>query len=224
MKKFLSVSLVLLIATMSVSAQSREFIREKIKDYGSCKNVAITKTNGDLMLYGSNGYASNGCPADLNSALRELHDNSEEIQDVVLTENGSWLLLYGANGFRWNDIPSSLEAKITYFNDMSERIDCASFNDYGDWIVITENYYACSDEDCRSWLRDGEEEYGELWTACVTNDCVIAVYAGGFKFMGDYPSDLRKALTETSIDVFRLKVAGTAWFFANKQGDYNYNM
>ena len=56
---FLIVSLISSIVLVSLTsveanAQSRDrsYIREQISHYGECRNVAITKRNGDLMLYG----------------------------------------------------------------------------------------------------------------------------------------------------------------------------
>ena len=110
--------LVLLTAMTLVSyGQSREFIRESIRKYGECCNVAITKTNGDVMLYGRNGYATNGCPSGLNQTLKELNRQEQHIKDVQLTENGRWLVLYGTNGYSWSDIPYGLERKLEQFNN-----------------------------------------------------------------------------------------------------------
>lgn len=63
-----------------------------------------------------------------------------------------------------------------------------------------------------------------LWAACITDDAVVAVYEEGFRVFGEIPQSLRTALKETSLDVYRLKIAGTAWFFADKNGKYRYNM
>lgn len=49
-------------SSASISAQnSREYIRNAIKGWGSCRNVSITKRNGDIALYGRNGWAASGC-------------------------------------------------------------------------------------------------------------------------------------------------------------------
>ena len=76
MKKIV-LAVMLAIISISVSAQSREYIRNEIRKQGECKNVAITERNGDLMLYGRNGWASTGCPSDLTDALNELNDEKK---------------------------------------------------------------------------------------------------------------------------------------------------
>ena len=111
MKKAYIKLLILFVATFScysVSAQSREYIRNSITQWGECRNVTITEYNGDIALYGKNGYSMYGCPAGLNDAIKELHQDGEYIDDVQLTENGRWVILYGNNGISrartdWND-------------------------------------------------------------------------------------------------------------------------
>lgn len=214
----------LIVSTDDLQAQGREFIRQKIREHGECRNVTITKRNGDLVFYGSNGWAATGCPSSLTNALNELNDDDEYLSDVQLTEEGRWIILYGNNGFRWNDIPYSLERKLRQYNDDNELVLSVTFNDANDWIVITEKHFAASDDDISDWLKEGNETYGMLWSACVTDDAVVAVFAEGYKYAGNVPEDLKEALKKTTLDVFRIKIAGSAWFFADINGSYNYNM
>jgi len=53
---------------------------------------------------------------------------------------------------------------------------------------------------------------------------MVAVFAGGYKFFGNVPESLKTALKNTKLDVYRLKIAGDSWFFADKNGSYQYNM
>lgn len=207
-----------------VQAQGRDFVRQKISEHGECRNVAITKTGGDLMLYGNNGWAATGCPQSLTDALSELNDEEEYLSDVQLTEDGRWIVLYGRNGFRWNDIPYSLERKLRECNNEGEIVLSVTFNDDNDWIVITEHYYSASDDAISQWLKEGNENYGMLWSACITDDAVVAVFAEGYQYVGNVPDDLKTALKDTTLDVFRLKIAGSAWFFSDVNGSYHYNM
>jgi len=216
--------LVSVLLTAPVQGQGREFIRQNIQKHGSCRNVAITRTNGDLMLYGTNGWAASGCPTGLTDALDELTEEGKYIDDVQLTENGSWLILYGDNGFRWSNIPYSLERKIREYNDQGEVVLSVTFNDNGDWIVITKNYYSASDSDITEWLQQGNDKYGMLWSACITDDALVAVFAEGYKFAGNTPTTLQRGLDEAGLDVYRLKIAGSAWFIADTEGRYHYNM
>jgi uncharacterized membrane protein len=225
MKKYVMMAvLVIMTCSMTMAQASREFIRNEIEKHGECRNVAITETNGDLMLYGRNGWAATSCPDDLTEALNELNDNDDYISDVQLTENGSWLILYGSNGFRWNNIPSSLEKEMKDYNRDGEEIYSVTFNDKGDWIVITSDHFSASEGWITDWLKEGEDSFGELWAACVTDDAMVAVYESGYKYHGNVPSDLKDALRKSSIDVFRLKIAGTSWFFADKNGENDYKM
>lgn len=171
-----------------------------------------------------NGWAADGCPAGLTNALRELHDEGEYIDDVQLTENNKWLILYGNNGFRWYNIPYSLERKLREYNSNNEIVMSVTFNDNGDWIIISQDHYAASDESITNFLREGAHLYGMLWSACITDDAIVAVYENGYKTFGNVPSTLKNALNSTNINVFRLKIAGTSWFFADNNGRFNYYM
>ncbi|MBR1994560.1 MAG: hypothetical protein IJ990_03365 [Alistipes sp.] len=222
MKKYLLI--LFLVLTANCFGQSREFIRNAIKKHGECRNVAITRTNGDLMLYGRNGWAATGCPEGLTDALDKYNEDGDYIDDVQLTEDGDWLILVGNNGFQWNNIPYSLELKLREFNEDGEVVLSVTFNDNGEWIIISRDHFAASNEAIRSWLKKGNEKHGMLWAACITDDAAVAVYANGYSFMGNVPSSLKTALEKTKLDVFRLKIAGTSWFFADKDGEYEYSM
>ncbi len=204
--------------------QGRSFIREQIQKHGECRNVAITKTNGDLMLYGRNGYAASGCPSSLTEALDRYNEEQEYIDDVQLTEDGDWLILIGNNGFEWSNIPYSLERKLREYNEDGEVVLSVTFNDNGEWIIIGKDHFSASNDEIREWLKRGNEKHGMLWAACLTDDAAVAVYANGYTFMGNVPESLKDALRETTKDVYRLKIAGTAWFFADTDGNYEYNM
>lgn len=223
---FWAVCLVLLslLPTNSSYAQGRSHIKSAISSWGSCRNVAITKTNGDLALNAKNAYAATGLPQGLSKALSKLNDDGEFIDDVVLTESGRYLILYGNNGIMWNDIPYSLERKLREYNEDGEVILSVTMNDAGDWIVISKEHYSASDTRISEWLKDGNEKHGMLWSVCLTDDALVAVFAHGYKFAGNVPQSLRDAIKKSNLDVFRLKIAGSAWFFADMDGNYKYNM
>ena len=222
--RILAITVCLFVFVGSVYGQGRSFIREQIRKEGECRNVAITKTNGDLMLFGLNGCARSGCPNSLDDAIEELNNDRKFIDDIQLTEEGRWLILFGNNGIRWNDIPYSLEKKLREYNENDEVITSVTFNDDNDWIVITTKYFSSSDSRINSWLKEGCDRHGQLWAACITNDAIVAVFAKGYSFFGNVPQSLKNALNKTRLDVFRLKIAGSAWFFADIDGNYEYNM
>ena len=203
---------------------SREYIRDAIKEWGGCKNVAITRTNGDVALYGKNGYACSCVPSGLKESLSKLHQKGELIDDVQLTESGRYIILYGNNGIIWNDIPYSLEQALREYNEDSEVITSITFNDSGDWVVITKEHFSCSHSAITEWLKDGMERYGKIWSVCITDDAMVAVYDQGYKFLGEVPETLKRELQNSNMDVFRLKIAGNSWFFADMHGKYHYNM
>ena len=222
--RVLAIAVCVFVFVGSSYGQGRTYIKEQIRQKGECRNVAITKTNGDVMLYGLNGCAWTDCPSSLENTIRALNRDEEYIDDIQLTEEGRWLILFGNNGIRWNDIPYSLEKKLREYNENNEVITSVTFNDDNDWIVITTKYFTSSDSRINTWLKEGNDEYGQLWAACITDDALVAVYANGYRFLGDVPQSLKNALDKTRLDVYRLKIAGQAWFFADMEGNYEYNM
>lgn len=203
-KLFILISLA--IVSIQASAQSREYIRNQIERHGECRNVAITEYNGDLMLYGRNGWAATGCPDGLTEALHELNDEEQFINDVQLTNDGSWLIVYGKNGLRWNDIPYSLEQKLRAWNNNNEEITSVTFNDAGDWIAVSTEHIAA------------------VLATCITEDAAVVVYEEGYRFLGDVPQDLKRRLETVSFNVYRVKIAGSAWFISDNKSRYSYNM
>ncbi len=213
-----------IVLPLSAMAQSRDYIRKQISLHGQCRNVAITKYNGDLMLYGRNGWAASGCPSGLTDALDKLNDQEEFIDDVQLTDQGRWLILYGDNGVMWSNIPYSLERKLREYNSDGESITSVTFNDDGDWIVITTEHISSSSSSIQEWMADGMDDYGGVYAACVTDDAIVVVYEDGYRFFGNIPSDLKSNLQKATFDVYRLKIAGESWFYSDGVNKYNYHM
>lgn len=217
------------IVTAGSTAQSnsREYVRNTIKRWGECRNVAITKTNGDVAIYGStgSGYACKDVPSTLAKTLRQLRDDNQYIDDVQLTENGNWLVLFGKNGIRYNGIPDDLKLTLQKARENDEVITSVTFNDAGDWIVISEEYVRSSGDNLQEWLQEGMQEFGGVFAACVTDDAVIVVFEQGYKYYGNVPPSLLEILSETTVDVYRLKISGGSWFFADRTGkNFKYNM
>lgn len=202
----------------------RNYIKEQIKEAGQCRNVAITKSNGDLMICGRNGWAASHCPKSLTNALNQLNEDDELIDDVQLTENGEWLVLYGNNGILWSNIPKEMEDHLRKFNADNEVITSAVFNDAGDWIIITKEHFIASSQDLQDWIKGGMEKYGQIWTCCLTDEAAVVVYDGGYRFLGEVPQTLKDTLGEVDFDVYRLKIAGSAWFISDGKTKYDYTM
>lgn len=203
---------------------SREFIKQNIHEENECKSVAITKYNGDAMVFGRNGWAAEGCPNALTEALHELNYMNEEIQDICLTEEGRWLVLYGNNGLQWNNIYDGLKKKILEYNENEEHITTVTFNDTHDWIIVTTTHISASSNELLEWLGEGCDKYGQLWTACITNDAAVAVYENGFRCYGNVPEDLKDVLTTCQNDIYMVKIAGAAWFIRCTNGYWRYHM
>ncbi|NDC71952.1 MAG: hypothetical protein EBZ62_00660 [Sphingobacteriia bacterium] len=227
MKKYILLFISLFCYAGSLYAQipGRDFLRNQIKEWGECKNVAMTKTGGDVALFGSNGWAAQGAPVAMTNKLKELNKNSEEIREIVLTEDGSWLILWGDNGINSYGIPPSLYQKLKKWNTEGERITSVTFNDQGDWIVISKKKYSASSAKVMEQLKAGEDKHGELWAAHLTDEGLVICYEKGYTFVGNVPENLKLKLQETSINVFRIKfLSDGAYFFADLKGNFAYFM
>lgn len=217
--------LAFVIVGFAAQAQnSRQYIRENIDEWGQCSNVAITRTNGDVAIYGSNGWAASQVPSGMTAAFRDLHDREKTLKDIVLTEDGSWLILWGGNGYNSEGLTSSLSNKLRQFNDDREELTSVAFNDAGEWAIVGVSHIAASSDAIEDWLLSGLDDYGTLWSVHMTDDSMIAVYENGYKFLGDVPESMKDALRNTDLNVYRAKFAGQSWFFADRNGNYQYNM
>ena len=58
----------------------------------------------------------------------------------------------------------------------------------------------------------------------MSENAAVAVFDGGYKFFGPVPEDLKEELRKTRIDVRIVKIAGSAWFFADEYGSYQCRM
>jgi len=203
----------------------RKFLRDKINEWGECKNVAMTLTGGDVAIYKTNGWAAQGAPKEMTDKLKELHDKNKLIDDIVLTESGSWLILWGTNGISSYGTPDGLYPKLKRWNEENEVITSVTFNDHGDWIAITKTKYSASSKKVLSYIKEGEAEFGEFWAAHLTNDGLVLCYEKGYKFLGNVPDNLKKKLKDTKINVFRIKFLNDgSYFIADFEGNFAYNM
>lgn len=214
-----------LVLALSMQAQSsRDCIKQNICEKNECQSVAMTSNNGDAMIYGRNEWIAVGCPNDFSEALYELNVQDEKIQDIHLTELGRWIVLYNNNGTRSDLLYENLKQKIKNCQEDGEKITTITFNDSGDWIVITTKQVSASSDELIDWLIDGCKNYGQIWTACITDDAAIVVYEFGFKFFGNVPEDLKDALRTCESDVYTVKVSGDSWFFRCTDGYGCYQM
>ena len=218
--------LVFLFSAASAFSQDRSFIRNQIDEWGQCRTVAITRTNGNAAIYGANGWAAASIPRGLENALARLNSDDEYIKDVVLTESGRWLILHGSNGVTWDGIPDNdpMLAKLREYNSQGEIITSVAFNDSGEWVVITNNFYASSNNAIQEWLTEGNRQYGLIWTVHISDEGMLAVFEDGYRTSGVVPSDLIDALNRTNLEYYYVKFAGPAWFFGTLRGGFQYNM
>lgn len=220
----LTVAMFALSANVESSAQDRSYIKNAISNWGECRNVTITQTNGNVAIYGTNGNARQGVPTQMSDALQSLNDEGKTITDLHLSEDGAWVIVYNGNGIWRAGIDDEFEQELLECNREGETITSISFNDNGEWVIVSEEYIRSSSTEITNWLSEGSDEYGTLISVCMTDDSMVAVYEEGYKFIGDVPESLKKELYKTSIDVTRVKFAGQSWFISDEEGTYSYRM
>jgi hypothetical protein len=209
------------LLTLSSFGQNRSFVKDKIREWDECKNVAITMSGGSVVLKGKNSWAASGAPKAMTDRLTVLNERNVLIDDIVLTENGKWLILWGNNGIHSYGCPLSLDKKIRQWNSDKEVIYSISFNDKGQWIMISKNKVAASSSDILEWIQQGESEYGKVWAAHITNTGRAVVYSNGYKFMGEVPNNLLDKLKSTNLNVFRLKfLQDGSYFISDLEGKF----
>ncbi len=209
----------------SIVSKSRSNIASAIRGWGRCRLVAITESNGDVAINGGNGYTSDGLPSSMLNDLKEIRDMKEVVQDITLTERGEYVIIYGNNGIRCsNGIPNAMYEVLKDMNSKREKIISAVFNDNGEWIVISEEHYNASSDSIRDMMKEGAQTYGGIYSACLTNNSLIVVFERGYRSRGDIPSSLSDAIGKTRINVYKIKLAGKSWFFADKEGQYQMSL
>ena len=210
--------------TKTVIQKSRSDIASAIRGWGKCRVVAITEANGDIAINGTNGYTSNGLPPKMLDDIKEIRDKKEIIQDITLTEKGDYVIIWGNNGVRLSNIPDDMYEALKKMNSQNEIITSAVFNDNGDWIVISDKHYNASSQELVNFISEGAKNYGLVYSACLTNNALIIVYDKGYRSKGNIPESLSKAINGTNINVYRIKIAGNSWFFADKEGNYRMSL
>lgn len=224
--KLLSLCMFLILSDFAFGQNfNKELLRlhERMDEHGACKNVVVSRNHGVIALFGVNGFAHIGCQDILEEALTGLNLEYEHINDIQLTEKGRWLVQFGVNGIRWNDIPQKMEDKLWEYNSDGKDITCATFAENEDWIVVTPDEFAASDSFIYNWLEKGSKKYGTLLTAHITDDAMVAVYSGGCQYSGKVPKDFKRAIEESDLKVYRVKITESYWFFADEEGHFRCN-
>lgn len=220
MKKSILLFVSFAMAICMQAQPSHKFLEKQLDKRSDCKSVVITKKNGDALLYGDCGWgASKLCPVKFSRTLFEVSEwQDTTIHDIHISELGKWYILYGDNQIHSDLLYENLEEQIKRCQDKQDKITTVTFNDKGDWIVICEKSLSASSDDLMDWLSEGCDKYGQLWTACVTDDAAVACYEFGFKFWGNVPENLKTTLRNCKSDVYTVKISGNAWFFKCTNG------
>ena len=221
----------LLVMAMSLTAanvsaqQNHQAVKKVIKKWSNCKNVAITSTKGDVALRGHHEYSAFDIPASLLDVLKKLHGQKELIVDFKITEDGRWCVIFGNNDAYYSDnIPEDLKQTIIDYKNRGLALRSITFNDRNEWMVVSDKYFTASSITLSNWVNDGLKKWGLLLAVDINDEMAVAVYEKGVRYRGEVPDSMRDALRKNPFDVYRLKVAGEAWFIANPSGECIYSL
>jgi len=209
-------------APSGIRTLGRDFIKQAIQEQGRCLNVAITQRSGNVALFARNGIAYQDIPANLTQTLDRMTNDRMEIRDIHISEEGKWVVV--GDTITWAGIETSLENEIRNRAQRGETINSVSFNDKGEWILITDRSYNASNTEIQNWLRNIITSHGNLRTACVTDDGIVAIFERGMAGRGNIPGAFWDALINTNLRVHRVKISGEAWFFSDNNGNFQYSM
>lgn len=205
--------------------QGREYIRECIKGWNSCRLVAITKNGGNIAVAGKNSCAACGAyPNQFWKAIEEISNAGRRITDVGLTDKGKWVVLYGNNGWQSNGLPKDMLDKMRKFDKNNERLLSVTVNDKDEWVVISDKHFSAYPKEIFKWLSDTQEEYGDPIAVSLTDDAGAAIFERGYSWRGNYPEDLRKSIKNADYEPSVIRMAGNSWFYANETGRYTYSL
>jgi len=209
--------------TLPLFGQNRTAMTNRIQQWGNCRVVAITETNGNVAISNRNDVQGDNIPASMANALTEYNRNGRLIKDVTLTENGSWLIIFDTNGYNGVNIPSGLLENLWVYNQAGDDILSASFNDEGDWVIVSRTRWTASNTDLANWLRSGQNQYGNLITVSLSRGSVAAVFNRGISFI-NAPPTLNNTLRQLNFQPHFVKIAGNSWFISDVNGNYWFNM
>ena len=217
---FAVIAIFWLLVPVTVWGQDRSHIRNAINGWGRCLNVALTSTRGNVAMHGTS-VSWAGIPVELGNALQAEVNARNRILDVHITERGSWVMV-SSGRVSSNGTPTEFANTITRKSNERNPILAASFNDRGQWIIIAERTWTASDTDLTNWIRSGQNQHGNVVSACFRDDGLVVVFQRGVIGRGTYPAGMWDAARRLGGGV--AKFAGNSWFVADRNGNFSFSM
>ena len=198
----------------------RELTLAQMDTTGNCCELAMTRTQGWVMVY-DKGWAAYDAPDACKGFLRQVTDAGLVVRICRITETGNWMVVAGANAFSYTaDIPQALKDKLMEMNQQKKFITSADFNDYGEWILVSGKDVFASDPATENWIKEGIAQYGRPLSVCLTDDAAVVVFSGGYLSKGYVPATLKAWLAQPPFRVDCVRIFGDYWFIASGQGKY----
>ena len=157
----------------TIDASYMSYIRENIDKHGECRTGAITKSGPGVVVWGTNGYATNEyCRSGLKDALKEINSNGHMINDIAISESGNYVVIYGNNGYSYNGIPDEMATWVKKYNTDSRNITSVAFTDGNRWAIVTDKSFV-SDSQTMAVLKEAQAKYGFINSVSLSGNSVV---------------------------------------------------
>lgn len=198
----------------------RDLVIAQLDTVGTCSELAMTRTQGWVMVY-DKGWAAYDAPPACMNFMRAATRGGMVIRVCRITESGNWLVVAGANAFSYTvAVPQALKDKLMEMNQQSRFITSVDFNDYDEWVLLAGKDVFASDPATEAWIKEGINQFGRPLSVCLTEDATIVVFSGGYLSRGYVPATLKAWLAQPPFRIDCVRVFGDYWFIANGQGKY----
>ena len=107
------------------------------------KSVGLAPKGGWVVLYGQNGYATNGVPQETVQRLRRLHNQRSVLKHIAFTNSGGWVILHDGS-YSARNIPASAAQKLSALAKRGRSLESITFTNDDGWVIV-------HDDGCESY-------------------------------------------------------------------------
>lgn len=194
------------------NADGQKDIRESLNNTIKNSRTAYLTDKKACVIYGNNGYTTNGLNSELLSALKEYNNAKHTINDVAFTDNGYWCVIYGDNGWK-GAIPKEMQDKLNEFNKAGETISSISICENGNFAVVTDKHFYASHENDMDVMKLAGKEYGHVNSVCITDKGIIVTCENGMIFL-NVPNTIIERLKEIDIKPVVVRFTDSSTYIA----------
>lgn len=199
------------------NAKTQKGVREAIQEHGDVKTGCLTN-EAAAIVWGGNGYNTNGLCQDMLDALKSINNNKQTITDVAYTDVGWWCVIYEDKYYKGN-LPNGCKAQLDDMIGNGQKILSISISESGDFAIISDAKYYASNEIDSKCIKSAIDIYGHVNSICITNRGTLVTCSGGI-FYVNVPRGVIEKLKKQDFTptVIRFTDSGTYIAFDGKGG------